>query len=154
MTADFLAEAVRLSHWSVEENGGPFGAVVVLDGHIIGRGMNRVTRDNDPTAHAEIVAIRDACRNIAHFHLENAEIYSSCEPCPMCLAAARWARVKKIVFANTRQDAENIGFIDKAIYDELAGATEAPAIVMAHHPSAAALDAFTKWRQKENKKNY
>lgn len=115
----FLAQAVKLSAKNVHTNaGGPFGAVIVQDGKIIARGVNQVTFRNDPTAHAEVVAIRRACKKLKTFELKNCILYTSCEPCPMCLASAYWARVDAIYFANNRADAAAIGFSDKLIYDE------------------------------------
>ncbi len=115
-----MAEAIALSQQAIErKEGGPFGCVIVKDGVVIGRGYNKVVLTNDPTAHAEIVAIREACQNINNFHLEGCEVYTSCEPCPMCLSAIYWARAKAIYFANTRQDAADIGFDDDVHYDEM-----------------------------------
>ncbi|MDP4281005.1 MAG: nucleoside deaminase [Bacteroidota bacterium] len=116
----FLNEALREAQNGMRNNlGGPFGAVVVKDGKIIGRGCNRVTSDNDPTAHAEIVAIREACRNAGTFDLGGAEIYSTCEPCPMCLSAIYWSNIRSVIYSATRHDAENIGFRDNMIYEEI-----------------------------------
>lgn len=117
---DFLRHAVKLSRSHMEANqGGPFGAVIVRDGKIIAEGHNRVTSTNDPTAHAEVVAIRHACQVLDSFSLEGCTIYTSCEPCPMCLAAVYWARLDAIYYANTRVDAAAIGFDDAHIYDEI-----------------------------------
>jgi guanine deaminase len=117
---DFMREAIRLSLENVNsENGGPFGAVIVKNGNIIARGVNAVTSTNDPTAHAEVVAIRNACEKLGSFQLNGCEIYCSCEPCPMCLGAIYWARPDKIYYANTKQDASNINFDDQFIYSEL-----------------------------------
>jgi guanine deaminase len=116
-----LQEAIRLAQHAVDASeGGPFGAVVVQADHIVGRGWNRVTSANDPTAHAEIVAIRDACRHFKSPHLTGAVIYSNFEPCPMCLAAIYWADIRSLFFCNSRSDAEKIGFMDKHLYHELA----------------------------------
>ncbi len=120
MTADderWLTEAVRLATANVAAGGGPFGAVVVRDGELLGAGQNRVTRDLDPTAHAEIQAIRDACRAAGDFSLVGATVYSSCEPCPLCLAGALWARVDRVVFAADRDDAARAGFDDSEFHD-------------------------------------
>ncbi len=115
-----MMEAIALSQNGVRNNeGGPFGCIIVKDDTIVGRGNNKVTSSNDPTAHAEVVAIRDACKNLGTFQLEGCEIYTSCEPCPMCLGAIYWARPKVVYFANSRQDAANIGFDDSMIYEEL-----------------------------------
>lgn len=116
----FMQEAINLAKENLKlKNGGPFGAVVVKDGKIIGKGANTVTTHNDPTAHAEINAIREACSNLGSFQLTGCEIYSSCEPCPMCLGAIYWARPKKLYFAATRQDAADAGFDDSEIYREI-----------------------------------
>ena len=121
MKMKFMREAIRLSLQKMRgDHGGPFGAVVVRRGKIVGRGWNRVTSTNDPTAHAEIMAIRDACRRLKTFRLDDCELYASCEPCPMCLAAVYWARLRKIYYANTRRDAAKIGFDDELIYREVA----------------------------------
>lgn len=114
----YLRAAIRLA--ATNRVGGPFGAVLVWRGTIVGRGRNRVTHDNDPTAHAEVVAIRAACRRLDRFHLTDAVLYTSCEPCPMCLAAACWARVGRIVYAASRHDAARAGFDDRRIYREVA----------------------------------
>src|SRR6478752_9570120 len=118
-----LARAAQLSRERMDANlGGPFGAVVVREGKVLAEGWNQVTSANDPTAHAEVTAIRRACEAVSDFSLEGATLYTSCEPCPMCLASAYWARVARIVYANTRQDAAEIGFDDSLIYDEIAKA--------------------------------
>jgi guanine deaminase len=114
-----LREAIRLAAESVSENGGPFGAIVVRDGKIVGRGKNRVTASQDPTAHAEVVAIRDACATLGSHQLEGCELYSSSEPCPMCLGAIYWARPDAVYFANERAEAAAAGFDDAFIYDEI-----------------------------------
>ncbi|HSP25554.1 MAG TPA: nucleoside deaminase, partial [Saliniramus sp.] len=115
-----LAHAVALSREHMEGGrGGPFGAVIVRDGRVLAEGWNEVTSTNDPTAHAEVVAIRRACREIGDFSLAGATLYASCEPCPMCLASADWARISRIVYANTRAEAAAIGFDDSFIYDEI-----------------------------------
>src|SRR5665213_1222477 len=116
----FMREAIRLSIDSMRAgNGGPFGVVIVKDGKIIARGFNKVTSTNDPTAHAEVVAIREACKVLNSFQLAGCEIYTSCEPCPMCLGAIYWARPDKMYFANTKSDAAAIGFDDQFIYEEI-----------------------------------
>ncbi len=116
---DFLERAVALALANVEAGGGPFGAVIVRDGRVIAEGVNRVTQVNDPTAHAEIVAIREACRALNRFQLDNCAIYASCEPCPMCLGAIYWARLDAVYFAATREDAASAGFDDSLIYKEM-----------------------------------
>ena len=150
-----MDEAVQLSLDAVsEETGGPFGAVVVKDGRIVGRGQNRVTSTNDPTAHAEIMAIRDACRTLQTFWLEGALLYASSEPCPMCLAAAYWARIGEVYYANTVADAAAIGFSDAFIYEELAKPKPDRAMTLrpVNHPQAQ--DAFALWAAKANKIPY
>jgi guanine deaminase len=119
--ADFMRRAIALSYDMMAQNkGGPFGAVIVKDGEILAEGFNQVTSANDPTAHAEVTAIREACRKLGTFTLEGCEIYTSCEPCPMCLSAIFWARIERIYYANTRADAARIGFDDDEIYHEVA----------------------------------
>lgn len=114
----YMEEAIKLSKDNlITNNGGPFGACVVKNGEIIGRGNNQVIGNNDPTAHAEIMAIRDACKNINSYDLSDCEIYTTCYPCPMCLSAIIWSNIKKVYYGNTIEDAENIGFRDKIIYD-------------------------------------
>ena len=151
----FMAEAIRLSVESVtEHNGGPFGCVVVKDGKIIARGFNQVTQHNDPTAHAEIVAIRKACKNLNSFQLSDCEIYTSCEPCPMCLGAIYWARPKKVYYANTRKDAAAIGFDDDFIYVELKANLAERRLPFEQLMQEEAQQAFRLWAQKEDKKEY
>ena len=116
---DFLRQAIDLANRSVDEGGGPFGAVIVRKGLVIGRGNNRVTLDNDPTAHAEVQAIRDACRKEKDFSLSGGVLYASCEPCPMCMAAIYWARIERVVFAASGEDASRAGFDDRWIAREL-----------------------------------
>src|SRR6202451_1105383 len=121
MKEKFMRKAIGLSLSKMRGNhGGPFGAVIVRNGKIVGRGWNRVTSMDDPTAHAEVLAIRDACKKLKTFQLNDCELYTSCEPCPMCLAAVYWARMKKIYYANTRKDAAKIAFDDECIYREMA----------------------------------
>lgn len=137
-----------------EQEGGPFGCVIVKEGKIIGEGNNRVTSTNDPTAHAEIVAIRDACKNIQSFQLDKCEIYTSCEPCPMCLGAIYWARPSKIYYACTREDAAEIGFDDALIYRELELPAEQriiPLIPLAH---TKGIELFEEWKNKSDKIQY
>ena len=151
----FMAEAVVLSQKSLDTNsGGPFGCVIVKNNEIIGRGNNQVTGTNDPTAHAEIVAIREACKNLNSFQLEDCEIYTSCEPCPMCLGAIYWARPKKVYFANSRKDAADIGFDDSMIYDEIKAPVENRIISLQHFPTVEALQVFKNWAVKNDKKEY
>ena len=153
--ARFMAEAAKVSREKMNAGfGGPFGAVVVRDGKIIGTGFNKVTTDNDPTAHAEVVAIRDACANIGDFNLSGAVIYTSCEPCPMCLSSIYWARLDKIFYANTRWDAAKIGFDDAELYDEVAKDIEDRKIPMIHMVDEDAALAFEEWDKKEDKVRY
>ncbi|MBZ6076444.1 nucleoside deaminase [Microvirga puerhi] len=151
----YLSRAVALSREHMDnEAGGPFGAVIVRDGRIIGEGWNQVTSTNDPTAHAEVVAIRRACEAVGDFSLQGATIYTSCEPCPMCLASAYWARVSRIVYANTREDAAEIGFDDSLIYDEIPKPVSERIIPMDHVPSLEAKAVFDAWMQKPDKIAY
>ena len=143
---EFMREAIRLSVENVEQGkGGPFGAVIVKDGKIIARGVNEVTSSNDPTAHAEVVAIRKACTLLNTFQLTGCELYASCEPCPMCLAAIYWARPDKIFYANTKEDAAGIAFDDKFIYDEIARPAAERKIFTQQLLREEALEAFRKW---------
>ena len=151
----FMMEAIALSQNGVRNNeGGPFGCIIVKDDTIIGRGNNKVTSSNDPTAHAEVVAIRDACKNLGTFQLEGCEIYTSCEPCPMCLGAIYWARPKVVYFANSRQDAANIGFDDSMIYEELGIDLDKRKIPIINLGSEDALKIFEEWQKKEDKIEY
>jgi tRNA(Arg) A34 adenosine deaminase TadA len=151
----FMQEAIRLSLVGIQQNqGGPFGCVIVKGDEIIGRGWNQVLTTNDPTAHAEIVAIRDACKNLGSFHLEGCELYTSCEPCPMCLGAIYWAQLKMIYFANTRNDADAIGFNDSFIYDELALPNENRNVRMIALGRNDALKIFKQWIEKGDKRLY
>jgi len=151
----FMMEAIQLSHHSMTNNeGGPFGCIVVKDDVIIGRGNNKVISSNDPTAHAEVTAIRDACKNLGSFRLEDCEIYTSCEPCPMCLGAIYWARPKIVYFANTREDAANIGFDDSMIYDEMVKELKHRKIPVRSIGRAKALKVFEAWKQKGDRTLY
>lgn len=151
----FMLRAIQLSKESVEHgNGGPFGCVIVKNGEIIGEGSNKVTSTNDPTAHAEIVAIRNACNKLNSFQLEGCEIYTSCEPCPMCLGAIYWARPKKIYFANTKKDAAKINFDDSFIYDELNTDFHNRKIPMIALGREEALKVFELWQNKSDKIEY
>ncbi|RME03422.1 MAG: nucleoside deaminase [Planctomycetota bacterium] len=150
-----MKEAIELALRNVvEKRGGPFGAVVVKDGVIVGRGTNQVTASKDPTAHAEIVAIRQACQNLGVFHLDGCEIYTSCEPCPMCLAAIYWAHLHKIYYANTKEDAAEIGFDDQFIYDEFAKSLDSRKIPAIQIMREEALEAFRYWENQEDKVEY
>ncbi|MES2893713.1 MAG: nucleoside deaminase [Bacteroidota bacterium] len=151
----FMQEAIHLSHQGMENNeGGPFGCVVVKGDAIVGRGNNKVSSTNDPTAHAEVIAIRDACKNIGSFQLEDCEIYTSCEPCPMCLGAIYWARPKVVYYANNREDAKRIGFDDSMIYDEMTIAVADRRIPIIPVGREYALKVFEAWKTKEDKKEY
>ncbi|MDR0907228.1 MAG: nucleoside deaminase [Rikenellaceae bacterium] len=151
---DFMREAIALSKESVARGGGPFGAVIVRDGRVVARGSNSVTLLNDPTAHAEVSAIRAACSELGTFELDGAEIYTSCEPCPMCLGAIYWAGIGKIYYGNTKSDAAAIGFDDSFIYDEIALPPlrrKVPAVELLR---AEALAAFRLWDEKTDKIEY
>jgi guanine deaminase len=134
--------------------GGPFGAVIVLNGTIIGRGCNLVLSTNDPTAHAEIVAIRDACKAVNNFHLDGAILYITCEPCPMCLSAIYWAQIKNIYYCSTKVDADRIGFDDNNIYKELGIQLQGINLKLEQIKSPRAAELFNEWLKKEDKINY
>jgi guanine deaminase len=151
----WMDEAAQLSLDNIQTGeGGPFGAVIVKEGKIIARGNNRVTSLNDPTAHAEVVAIREACQSLGTFQLDDCEIYTSCEPCPMCLGAIYWSRLKKIYYANSRQDAAAVGFDDALIYQEMARPLEQRIIPVEHLPNEKAAQAFRLWVEKTDKTTY
>ena len=155
MNRDFLREAIRLSiEKSRAGEGGPFGAVIVRDDEIVGRGWNRVTSTNDPTAHAEVVAIRDACSRLETFSLAGCEIYTSCEPCPMCLAAVYWARLEQINYAATCRDATAAGFDDTPIYQQFALPPEDRSIPMVQDLRDEACEAFRAWLLKGDREEY
>ena len=150
-----MREAIRISISKMRANcGGPFGAVVVRNGRIIGRGWNQVTSTNDPTAHAEVIAIRDACRRLKTFQLDGCELYTSCEPCPMCLAAIYWARFRKVYYGNTRGDAAKIEFDDDHIYREVAAPIAKRKIPMKQLLRGEAIAAFEAWADKADKIGY
>lgn len=152
---DFLKKSIDLSRENMAQNvGGPFGAVITKNGKVIAEGSNQVTSTNDPTAHAEMVAIRNACKILNTFDLQGCEIYSSCEPCPMCLSAIYWARLDKIYFANSRQDAANIGFDDDFIYQEIPKPLEARKLSCVHVSSPEAHHVFQEWMTKSDKIEY
>jgi guanine deaminase len=151
----FMLEAIRLGREGMQNNdGGPFGCVVVKGEEIIGRGWNCVTSSNDPTAHAEVSAIRDACKTLQSFQLEGCEIYTSCEPCPMCLGAIYWARPAKVYFAASRGDAANAGFDDSMIYDEINAPLESRKIEMLCIAKKEAVQLFADWKSKTDKTEY
>lgn len=151
----FMAEAIALSLNGLRSNqGGPFGCIIVKGDEIVGRGNNRVTSSNDPTAHAEVVAIRDACKNLNTFQLDDCEVYTSCEPCPMCLGAIYWARPKRIYYANNREDAAAIGFDDSMIYEEMSKAYPDRKIPILSLSRDAAWEVFKEWAAKADKTTY
>lgn len=151
----FMARAIQLSIENVRaRQGGPFGAVIVREGNVISEGANRVTLTNDPTAHAEVFAIREACRKLAAFDLAGCEIYSSCEPCPMCLGAIYWARLSRIYFAAVDADAAQAGFDDSLIYRELAQPHSRRKIPMIQLMREEAVEAFRTWEKMPNKIQY
>lgn len=150
-----LARAVALSREHMEGGaGGPFGAVIVRDGAVLAEGWNEVTSTNDPTAHAEVVAIRRACREVSDFSLKGATLYASCEPCPMCLASAYWARVSRVVYANTRHEAAAIGFDDSFIYDEIPLPPDRRSLPCEHAPREDAKAVFEAWLNKADRIAY
>jgi tRNA(Arg) A34 adenosine deaminase TadA len=153
--ATYMREAVQLAEQGMRSGrGGPFGCVVVRRGEIVGRGSNRVTSTNDPTAHAEVVAIRDACTALQTFQLTDCELYTSCEPCPMCLSAIYWARIPQVYYGNTRADAAAIGFDDEFIYQQVPLAPEARTVKMELFLRDEAQIAFQEWANKTDKVRY
>ena len=154
MTNKFMMKAIELSIKSVDIGTGPFGAVIVKDNKIISEGFNTVTLSNDPTSHAEIVAIRSACKNLNNFSLKGCDLYTTCEPCPMCLSAIYWARIDKVYYANTRNDAQKIDFSDALIYEELNKTIKERKIPMHQMMRDEALKAFELWNEKEDKVKY
>lgn len=152
---EYLREAIAIARAGMERgDGGPFGCVIVKDGRVLGRGNNRVTTTNDPTAHAEVVAIREACLELGDFQLAGCTLYTSCEPCPMCLGAIYWARPDRVVFAGTRADAADSGFDDQLIYDELPLPFSERRIPTEHALRAEAQALFADWKKKEDKVRY
>lgn len=150
-----MRHAIELSRKTMHENrGGPFGAVIAKNGTVIAHGVNRVISTNDPTAHAEMVAIRAACQTLETFHLDGCVIYTSCEPCPMCLSAIYWARIEKIYYANTRNDATHIGFNDNVLYEELAKPSSQRTKPMEQLLRNEALPVFQEWQSKKDKIQY
>ena len=150
----FMMRAIELSIESAKSKGGPFGSVIVKNNKIIAEGFNKVTISNDPTAHGEIVAIRSACQKLNTFNLSGCDLYSSCEPCPMCLSAIYWSRIENIFYANTRIDAKNIDFDDSFIYSEINKNLENRKIKMHQMHRDEALEAFKIWKNKEDKIKY
>jgi guanine deaminase len=153
-SADFMRRAIALAIDNVRWGGGPFGAVVVKDGRVVGEGANRVTADNDPTAHAEVVAIREACRAVGDFQLGGCDLYTTCEPCPMCLGAIYWARPARVFYGGTAADAGAAGFDDAFIYEELKQKRETRRIPMVQLLRDESLAAFSAWKEQENKTRY
>lgn len=152
---EFMAEAIKLSVENVTiRGGGPFGCVIVKDGKIIARGYNQVTANNDPTAHAEVMAIREACKVLNSFQLNDCELYTSCEPCPMCLGAIYWARPAKVYYANTKKDAADINFDDDFIYQELELPMPNRKLPFIQMMRTEALEAFKAWQNKADKDLY
>lgn len=155
MKKEFMLRAIELSRKNMQAGaGGPFGAVIVKDGQIIGEGWNKVTSANDPTAHAEVVAIRNACENTKNFSLDGAEIYTSCEPCPMCLSAIYWARIGAIYYGNTRQDAAKIDFDDEFLYLEIPKDLKDRKVPMRQCEHSEALAVFKEWKEKDDRVQY
>ena len=154
MKNEFMKRAIELSVESVNNGGGPFGSIIVKDDKIIAEGSNKVTSNNDPTAHGEIVAVREACKKLNDFSLNGCELYSTCEPCPMCLSAIYWARIDKIYYANTREDARKIDFDDSLIYTELQKNIDKRKIPMIQILRNEALKAFELWDKKKVKVKY
>jgi tRNA(Arg) A34 adenosine deaminase TadA len=154
MRKEFMKRAIELSLESVNKSGGPFGCIIVKENKIVAEGSNKVTSSNDPTAHGEIVAIREACKNLNTFTLAGCELYSSCEPCPMCLSAIYWARIGKIYYANTRDDAKKIDFDDSLIYSEFNKNINERKIPMVQIMRDEALKAFELWNGKKDKVKY
>ena len=152
--AYYMNMAIQLSIENIDQGGGPFGAVIVRNGTVISTGVNRVVPDNDPTAHAEISAIRNACRKLGTFQLDGCTVYSSCEPCPMCLSALYWAGVSRICYGNTKTDAQAINFDDSFIYDQLGLDYDQRSIPCEHFMREEALKAFRKWEEKTDKIEY
>lgn len=150
----FMTMAIKLSEENIDTGGGPFGAVIVRDGEVIATGANRVVPNTDPTAHAEVMAIRNACEKLGTFQLSGCTVYSSCEPCPMCLSALYWAGVSRICYGNTKDDAKAIDFDDSFIYDQLELKYEDRSIKCEHFMRDEALKAFRKWEDKDDKVEY
>ncbi len=155
MSQEFMRRAIAQALENVRStNGGPFAALIVKEGRVIAEGTNRVTRTNDPTAHAEIVAIREACRVLGDFQLSGCDLYTTCEPCPMCLGAIYWARPERVFYAANAADAAAAGFDDAFIYEELKLSTAARHIPMTQLLRSESLAVFSAWCQQENKKLY
>lgn len=151
---EFMREAIRLANESVAKGGGPFGAVIVKDGKIVAGSFNSVTLDNDPTAHAEVNTIRKACRAMGSFNLEGCVIYTSCEPCPMCLGAIYWAGINRIYYGNTRQDAADIDFDDNFIYEEIGKDMSERTVPIIPMLRSEAMESFRLWKEKADRVEY
>ena len=150
-----MNEAIAAALKGLQDNeGGPFGCVIVKDGKIVGRGNNKVTSTNDPTAHGEVMAIRDACRNLGTFQLDGCELYTTCEPCPMCFGAIYWARLDKVYYGSTQVDAADVGFDDQFIYDEIPLPYEERRIPFIQEFREIALEPFQEWAKKQDKIDY
>ena len=154
MKNKFMKRAIELSKESINSGGGPFGSVIVKNDKIISEGINRVTVNNDPTAHGEIVAIRNACKELNTFNLSNCLLYSSCEPCPMCMSAIYWSHIGKVYYGNTRDDAKKIEFDDSFIYSEISKENKDRSILMEQILRDEALEAFEVWKNKTDKTKY
>ena len=154
LSKNFMLRAIELSMISLKEDGGPFGCVIVKNNEIISEGFNEVTNKNDPTAHAEIVAIRDACKKLNTFNLKGTQMFTSCEPCPMCLSAIYWSHIDKIYYGNNRKDAAKIGFDDSYIYDELSIDLNKRKIPLEQINEKEAIKAFEQWEVKTDKTVY
>jgi tRNA(Arg) A34 adenosine deaminase TadA len=151
----YMQQALALAKQGIElGHGGPFGAVVVLDGKIVGQAWNQVIRRNDPTAHAEILAIREACESQGHFHLQEATLYTTCEPCPMCLGAIYWSRIRNLVYGATAEDAAEIGFDDHRIRQALTHPLEQQDILSEQRYRTASLELFRSWRESDKRIDY
>ncbi len=151
----FLERAIELSRQGMQKgNGGPFGCVIVKDGEIVGEGCNEVLVANDPTSHAEIVAIRKACKKLNNFQLTGCDVYTSYEPCPMCMGAIYWARPNRVIYANTKSDAAAVNFDDQFIYDEIEKLPQDRHIQFIHVPHEQALNVFLDWKNDEGRKEY
>ena len=151
---DLMRKAIQLSEENIENGGGPFGAVIVKNGEVIATGVNRVTANHDPTAHAEVSAIRCACQKLGTYDLSGCDIYTSCEPCPMCLGAIYWAHIDRIYYGNNKADAKEIGFDDSFIYDQLALPRGERSVPMENLLPEEAIHTFNAWRDKEDKIEY
>jgi tRNA(Arg) A34 adenosine deaminase TadA len=151
----YLQQAVELAKQGIKDGmGGPFGCIIVKDGEVVGKGCNQVTSSNDPTAHAEVVAIRDACRRLGNYQLTDCDVYTSCEPCPMCLGALYWARPRRVVYASTRHEAADAGFDDAFIYIEINVPPGDRKIPFSHESLDEAAAVFRSWKTKGDKKLY